>query len=71
MAKKRKRKTAKTPVTPACSACSYWVTENVADDVSGADQGHCRRFPPMVSAPGSGPWPITLATDWCGEFKSA
>lgn len=65
MVKKRKAK-----AKPICSACYFWVSETAAPDVSGADQGHCHRFPPPETASGSGPWPMTIASDWCGEYKS-
>jgi hypothetical protein len=41
-------------------------------------EGECHRLPPQVSATGSSKepfiscsWPITGASDWCGEFDEA
>ena len=33
-------------------------------------KGTCRRFPPVVTPRDpDGRFPITLSTDWCGEWK--
>lgn len=44
-----------------CGKCKFW-NEN------GINTGQCRRMPPQVGPGGHGKkWPITSATDWCGE----
>lgn len=33
-------------------------------------KGTCRRFPPVVTPRNpDGRFPVTLSTDWCGEWK--
>ena len=50
-----------------CSKCKFWIETGAIDD----GVNHCRRYAP---APGSSEarqlWPITKASDWCGEFKA-
>jgi hypothetical protein len=41
--------------TRACSACTCWHR----------DLRQCRRRPPFTTG-----WPVTLPTDWCGEYRS-
>ena len=59
---------------PTCSRCRFWQRTHEESDV-----GDCRRYPPQASeieaTKGSPPslsffhgWPLTLASDWCGEF---
>lgn len=59
-----------------CSRCRYWQRTHAQSDV-----GRCRRYPPEPSDvevfEGSPPrvavlhdWPLTIASDSCGEFMS-
>jgi hypothetical protein len=63
---------------PACQGCRFWQSEN-------GEMGDCRRHAPRPimdaqlpraevpeggeEAAGEAFWPITFASDWCGEFK--
>jgi hypothetical protein len=42
-----------------CATCKFWL------------RGVCRRHPPVYSigAPDCKQRPVTLGTDWCGEWK--
>lgn len=54
-----------TLATTPCSSCAYW-------DAFPADgYGKCRCHAPVV-LPGSSTarWPVTAATDWCGEWEA-
>jgi len=51
--------------TEACEICVYWAKDPEVRT------GACRRYAPE---PGTGKeelavWPMTLNTDWCGEFR--
>ncbi len=53
-----------------CGTCVYFdVIVSYENDDTPPDEGVpesiCRRFPPS----GDG-WPVVLADDWCGEFRS-
>jgi hypothetical protein len=59
-----------------CSRCRHWQRTHPVSDV-----GRCRRYPPEPSdieaAKGPPPrlvvihdWPLTIASDSCGEFVS-
>lgn len=54
-----------TPKKPVpCAECRFWKN-------NGLNTGECRRMPPVVGPKYSGSkWPITNATDWCGESVS-
>jgi hypothetical protein len=49
-----------------CETCKYWVQEDVQ-----SDKGQCRTLPPQVDIDEGkrGIWPITLATEGCGEHE--
>jgi hypothetical protein len=50
---------------PQCSSCRYW--QKVPD---GSDLGRCRFSPPSAqNMLGHAVWPLTLITDWCGEYQ--
>lgn len=54
---------------PACKDCRFWERHPDASDSDGA-AGKCRVNAPLFSAARFlGQWPLTLGTDWCGEFK--
>ncbi|QJE71702.1 hypothetical protein HHL28_07230 [Aerophototrophica crusticola] len=50
----------------SCYTCRFWLGHGVRER---GPKGTCRRYPPVVTdrAPG-GTFPITLSTDWCGEW---
>jgi len=51
--------------TGNCELCVYWAQE------LDYNTGSCRRYAPEP-APGKeqlAVWPLTLNTNWCGEFK--
>lgn len=56
-----------------CVCCRYW--EDTGYDIDGlAIEGLCRRRAPATelthfSSPPKARWPLTDATDWCGEGK--
>ena len=52
----------------SCSSCCYWKNTTAA---GGYDErwGQCRRCPPPTSGPNT-QWPLTVADDWCGEYRS-
>lgn len=51
----------------SCYTCRFWEGQGLRQR---GPKGICRRFPPVVTsrAP-DGRFPITLSTDWCGEWK--
>jgi hypothetical protein len=58
------------PATAVCSACKHWSNE------SSASQGECRRHAPQTlvftidaETKFESRFPITQASDWCGEFE--
>jgi len=50
-----------------CYSCKFWVGFGVRER---GPKGQCRRFPPIVTdrAP-AGTFPVTMTTDWCGEWQ--
>jgi hypothetical protein len=59
-----------TTLTNTCTSCAYWDSNN-------SSEGNCRRNSPQtvifeVSSEKkiSTVFPITTATDWCGDFKN-
>ena len=59
-----------------CETCRFWT--DVDEGVS--DLGDCHRYPPKMAIelkgdacdvikPRYGGWPLTFATDWCGEYQ--
>ena len=50
-----------------CYSCKYWVGHGVRER---GPKGDCHRYPPVPTdrAP-NGSFPITLMTDWCGEWQ--
>ena len=52
---------------PTCETCRWW------DDLSWWEEyhGYCRVLPPSCvknhADEDLGPWPVTRASDWCGE----
>lgn len=51
-----------------CQNCKFW------DVGKRGNRGlmRCRRYPPPgTDSPNADYWPMTLADDWCGEFKDA
>jgi hypothetical protein len=49
-----------------CYSCQFWAGHGVRER---GPKGDCHRFPPTITdrAP-QGAFPITLMTDWCGEW---
>lgn len=50
-------------MTVACESCRFWERTNECD-------GMCRRnspFPDTTSHEAY--WPLTLSSDWCGDFQ--
>jgi hypothetical protein len=59
-----------------CERCLFWVEFN--ENTNSEPEGECHRLPPQVTATGTVKdqhygcsWPITGASDWCGEFEEA
>lgn len=59
-----------------CGRCRYWprylyAEINNLDDagISGKGESHCQRRAPTL-AHGWSAWPVTSATDWCGEWEA-
>ena len=52
---------------PKCASCAFFVGE------AKEDTGECRRLPPTIFPDGDDAvgfsFAITLADQWCGEFK--
>lgn len=54
------------PDPQTCTSCRFFLA-NTADEY-----GYCRRFPPVPSIQDGAHlilWPVTTASDWCGEFS--
>ena len=53
--------------TDTCYFCKFWVGQGIRER---GPKGTCRRYPPVptVRSP-DGVFPITLSTDWCGEWQ--
>ncbi|MBK4720689.1 hypothetical protein JJL56_17620 [Azospirillum sp. YIM DDC1] len=50
-----------------CYTCLFWEGQGIRQR---GPKGLCRRFPPQVTPRDTeGRFPITLSTDWCGEWK--
>lgn len=53
--------------TDTCYTCRYWEGQGLRGR---GPKGTCRRLPPTITARApEGRFPITLSTDWCGEWK--
>lgn len=56
----------------ACGDCEYWKELKLQPETGGGGpddiSGQCRRHAPAVK--GLPRWPVTAATEWCGEFKA-
>lgn len=53
--------------TKRCGDCQFW---DVAPNRPDKPWATCRRFPPVIiGAPATAHWPVTMASDWCWEFK--
>ncbi|MGQ9370310.1 hypothetical protein [Azospirillum sp. A39] len=53
--------------TDSCYTCRFWEGQGVRQR---GPKGTCRRFPPVVTSRSpDGRFPVTLASDWCGEWK--
>lgn len=52
----------------SCDTCLHWKPMK-DPDAGRAIKGQCRRGPPTVmDRAQDGVWPITLRTEWCGEW---
>ncbi|CAK0770305.1 conserved hypothetical protein [Azospirillaceae bacterium] len=52
-----------------CYTCRYWIGQGVRER---GPKGSCRRYPPVVTnRHPEGVFPISLSTDWCGEWQRA
>ena len=50
-----------------CYTCRFWEGQGIRQR---GPKGVCRRYPPVVTPRDpDGRFPITLSTDWCGEWK--
>jgi len=45
-----------------CSSCRFWGPTGDGLDL-------CRKSPPLGSESGMALWPVTTASDWCGEYE--
>jgi hypothetical protein len=57
------------PATAVCSACKHWSNQ------ANAEIGECRRYAPQTlvftvddQTKFESRFPVTKASDWCGEF---
>jgi hypothetical protein len=62
-----------------CERCRFWKPPTTAMEIKAAtdygksfvlrrsegERGICRRYPPAYRSQ----FPVTLASDWCGEFR--
>ena len=49
-----------------CYYCKFWIGQGIRER---GPKGACRRYPPVVTDRyPEGAFPITLSTDWCGEW---
>lgn len=56
-----------------CKSCNWWKFIG-ATTTLGQELGECRRNAPVLGlsdlrANDEGKWPLTVATDYCGEFE--
>jgi hypothetical protein len=50
-----------------CENCAYWVKR---PRFMFPDNGNCYRYPPqLLGDTGYFRFPVTTASDWCGEFS--
>lgn len=50
-----------------CYTCRFWEGQGLRGR---GPKGVCHRFPPVVTPRNpDGRFPVTLTTDWCGEWK--
>jgi hypothetical protein len=54
-----------------CGTCRHWQDRQLRRIAGGEAQGDCHRHPPRGDDGRHRYWPITLASDWCGEYKAA
>jgi hypothetical protein len=50
----------------ACAGCRHYLANRENE------YGYCRRFPPIPASQDGNYatlWPVTRATEWCGEFS--
>lgn len=53
--------------TETCYYCRFWQGHGLKER---GPKGSCRRFPPAVTPRHpDGAFPVTMATDWCGEWQ--
>ena len=50
------------PENQRCQTCAWWERA-----LKGDIRGDCRKGLPR---PGMEPWPVTLSTDWCGQWAA-
>lgn len=51
-----------------CKNCAYWRNET-EDKINDNDFRECRRHSPIVHLNHDSPrWPVTIGSDWCGDF---
>lgn len=52
-----------------CYTCHFWEGQGIRQR---GPKGVCRRYPPTVTPRhNDGRFPVTLASDWCGEWRRA
>lgn len=52
-----------------CYTCHYWEGQGIRQR---GPKGVCRRYPPVVTPRhNDGRFPVTLSSDWCGEWRRA
>ena len=63
--------TATRPATAVCSSCKHWNSQS-------DNKGECRRYAPQALAfvvdsetKFESRFPVTAASEWCGEFEQA
>lgn len=57
-------------MSPRCEDCKFWDSSTQLGSAQPDTTGMCRRNAPIVDKRhGSGLWPFTSDTDWCGKFE--
>jgi hypothetical protein len=55
----------------SCGKCEFWEFAPVdgGDDDYCRFPGQCRKNAPPLTETGDARWPVTVASEWCGQFS--
>lgn len=53
-----------------CFTCRWWELDPVFHHRTEGDKGRCRIRAPVRRDDAGAGWPISFATDWCGEYAA-